>query len=394
MESLQFGPWAMLYAAAALQGLFISGILFFTARGNSRANKLLAILILTFSWTRFLAFASLAELYRFWPHLLSAGAPFWYILAPLYYFYVKALLAQPVRWNLISTFHALPALAILVYRLPFYLLPAAAKFDFAFNPDLSGEARLTMLGFSLLYGLQNIVYLGMSIKLLRAPRPAGEHEAVAAKPAHVSWLKFLFTLMMLFGVFHVVVASVEFLLNKNLVAMDYLPMAFFTIMVYAIAYLAIQQPEKLFPAPLRVKQSPWSRDLPLPEAGAAIKQLRHIMETEKPYLDCNLKYSDLAAKLGISVRYLSRILNEELRQSFNDFVNAYRIREVQVQLLNKQNGEHTLLAIALEAGFNSKTSFNRIFKSHTGMTPTQFLQANRAHAKPEASLTLSDSPAQ
>ncbi len=109
------------------------------------------------------------------------------------------------------------------------------------------------------------------------------------------------------------------------------------------------------------------------------------METEKPYLDCNLKYSDLAAKLGISVRYLSRVLNEELGQSFNDFVNAYRIKEVQAQLLNKENGEYTLLAIALDAGFNSKTSFNRIFKSHTGMTPTQFLQSNHINTKPEVS---------
>ncbi len=246
MASLQFGPWAILYAAAAVQGLFVAAILFTTAKGNARANKLLAILVLAFSWTRFLAFASLAELYRFWPHLLSAGAPFWYILAPLYYFYVKALLAQPMRWNLFSVVHALPALAILVYQFPFYLLPAEAKFEFAFNPDLSGAARLTMLFFFLLYGVQNIAYLGMSIKILQAPRQANDPDSVAAKPAHVSWLKFLFTMMMLFGIFHVVVASVEFVQNRDLVEMDYLPMAFFTIMVYAIAYLAMQQPEKLF----------------------------------------------------------------------------------------------------------------------------------------------------
>ena len=387
-ESTSLNPWAILYAAAALQGLFVAGILFFTSKGNARANKLLAILVLAFSWTRFLSFAGMADLYRFWPHLLFTGTALWYILAPLYYFYVKSLLAQPVRWTLASAWHALPVLAISIYMFPFYFLPAEAKFDIAFNPDLSSKARLTMFGFSLLYGMQNVVYLTMSIKALQGPRPAVEPESNAAKPAHVSWLRFLFTLMMLFGVFHLAVAGVEFWLDKNLIEMDYLPMAFFTIMVYAIAYLAIQQPEKLFPPPLRLNKPLRSRDVPAPAASEAIAQLRKIMETEKPYLDCNLKYSDLATRLGVSVRHLSRLLNEELGQSFNDFVNAYRIREVQAQLLSKENGEHTLLAIALDAGFNSKTSFNRIFKTHTGMTPSQFLQLKRVNAMtvPTASL--------
>jgi AraC-like DNA-binding protein len=127
---------------------------------------------------------------------------------------------------------------------------------------------------------------------------------------------------------------------------------------------------------LRIRKS-WPREEAPLETGEAVKRLRKIMETEKPYLDSNLKYSDLAAKLGISVRHLSRVLNEELGISFNEFVNAYRIKEVQAQLLNKENGEHTLLAIALDAGFNSKTSFNRIFKDHTGMTPTEFVRKHK-----------------
>ncbi len=377
MASIQIGPWAILYAATALQGLFVAGILFHTSKGNWLANKLLAVLILAFSYTRFLSFVNLSELYRLWPHLLSTGGPLWFILAPLYYFYVKALLAQPIRWNRFSVLHALPALAVFIHMFPFYLLPAESKLGMMAAPAQTSAARLTMLFFSLLYGLQNIVYLWLCIKNLQAQAMANNGAATAAKPAHRSWLKFLFTLMMLFGVFHVVVASVEFVQKHDLVEMDYLPMAFFTIMVYAIAYLAIQQPEKLFPPPLRIRKS-WShQEAPL-ETGAVIKQLRKIMETEKPYLDCNLKYSDLAAKLGISVRHFSRVLNEELGISFNEFVNAYRIKEVQAQLLNQENGEHTLLAIALEAGFNSKTSFNRIFKDHTGITPTEFVRKHKA----------------
>lgn len=384
MDPIQLNPWALLYAGAALQGLFVAGILLSTSKGNTRANKLLAMLVLAFSWTRFLSFLSLSELYRNWPHLPATGAPLWFVLAPIYYFYVKALLAQPVRWNWFGVMHALPALAILIHMSPFYLLPAPAKLARMLNPDMSGEARLIALIFSLLYGLQNVMYLGMCIKALQMQTSARATESV--KPGHLGWLKFLFTLMLLFALFHVAVASVEFFKKVDLVAMDYLPMAFFTVMVYAIAYLGMQQPEKLFPPQLRIgRASRTNAQLPL-ATGAVLNQLRKIMETEKPYLDCNLKYSDVAARLGISVRALSRILNEALGQSFTDFVNAYRVQEVKQQLARQGTGEHTLLALALDAGFNSKTSFNRIFKSHTGMTPTQFLQAKNTQSASEASV--------
>lgn len=378
MESIQLTPWAILYAAAALQGLFVAAILFHTSKGSLLANKLLAILILAFSYTRFLSFVSLSELYRLWPHLLSTGGPLWFILPPLYYFYVKALLAQPLRWNRFSVLHALPALAVLFYMIPFYLLPAESKLNMTIVPDQSSTARLTMLCFSVLYGLQNIVYLMLCIKNLRQQEHASNGATINAKPAYVSWLKFLFTLMILFALFHLTVATVEFLTNTDLVKMDFLPMAFFTVMVYAIAYLAIQQPEKLFPPKLRIRKAFLPNETDVLNSPQIIVTLQQIMKTEKPYRNSNLKYSDLAAKLGISVRLLSRILNEELGQSFNDFINTYRVQEVKDQLSGKENGEHTLLAIALDAGFNSKTSFNRIFKDHTGMTPTEFIRTHDA----------------
>jgi hypothetical protein len=147
MASIQFSPWAILYAATALQGIFVAAILLHTTKGNRLANKLLAVLILAFSYTRFMSFVNLSELYRLWPHLLSTGGPLWFILAPLYYFYVKVLLAQPIRWNRFSVLHTLPALAVLIYMFSYYLLPAERKLGMMAASDQSGTARLTMLFF-------------------------------------------------------------------------------------------------------------------------------------------------------------------------------------------------------------------------------------------------------
>ena len=69
---------------------------------------------------------------------------------------------------------------------------------------------------------------------------------------------------------------------------------------------------------------------------------------------------------------LTQALNEVLQTKFNDYVNAFRITEVQALLLRPEKSKHNLLTLAFEAGFNSKSSFNTAFKKHTGLTPTQF----------------------
>jgi AraC-like DNA-binding protein len=90
-----------------------------------------------------------------------------------------------------------------------------------------------------------------------------------------------------------------------------------------------------------------------------------------------LKLPELAKNVSISTNHLSQLLNQELGQNFFDFINWYRVQEAQRRLADSQCKHLTLLAIAYETGFSNKTSFNRVFKKHTGMTPSQFVKKNR-----------------
>lgn len=101
-------------------------------------------------------------------------------------------------------------------------------------------------------------------------------------------------------------------------------------------------------------------------------RLRQFMEKEKPYLDSNLTLYNLAASLKLSPTLLSQAINQHAKQNFFDFVNQYRVEQVKQQLQAGADYQHTLLGIALDAGFNSKTSFNRAFKKFTGMTPSEY----------------------
>jgi len=96
------------------------------------------------------------------------------------------------------------------------------------------------------------------------------------------------------------------------------------------------------------------------------------MKKEKPYLNAELKQADLAKKLELTSHHLSEILNFCFNQNFYNFINSYRVLEAQ-RLMTKDNYlDAKIIAVAFDAGFKSKTSFNRIFKKYTGSTPTDY----------------------
>ena len=97
------------------------------------------------------------------------------------------------------------------------------------------------------------------------------------------------------------------------------------------------------------------------------------MKTEKPYLNSQLSISMLAEQIKIPSNHLSQIINEQEGKNFFEFVNNYRIEEVKQRIIENQDKKFTLLAIAYDSGFNSKSSFNRIFKKQEGLTPNQYI---------------------
>jgi len=108
------------------------------------------------------------------------------------------------------------------------------------------------------------------------------------------------------------------------------------------------------------------------EASEFKERLVEIMETDKPYLDENLSLGDLAERIDLTDKRLSELLNRHLNTNFYDFVNTYRIEAFKQKLSDVRFENFTLLALAFESGFKSKTSFNRVFKKNTGMSPSEY----------------------
>ena len=117
------------------------------------------------------------------------------------------------------------------------------------------------------------------------------------------------------------------------------------------------------------------------QASQLTDQLKEWVEKEKPYLQHDLNLNTLAKSLNTQPHLLSQVINNRFNQNFYEFINTYRLREMEMMMENPENRNLTLLGIAQNAGFGSKASFNRTFKHLTGTTPKKYFTEREASKK-------------
>jgi len=114
-----------------------------------------------------------------------------------------------------------------------------------------------------------------------------------------------------------------------------------------------------------------------------IEIINNLMKEKKPFLDQHLTRAKFSELTSIPSHHLAYVIKEKFDQTFTDFVNSWRL-DLLLEKLNETKYEnYTLLALAFECGFNSKSTFNRHFKTDLGMTPTEFLKIKHENVKIE-----------
>ena len=98
------------------------------------------------------------------------------------------------------------------------------------------------------------------------------------------------------------------------------------------------------------------------------------MESDKRYQDNELTLDDLANEIGTSANNLSQVINEKFSMNFYDFINEYRIEDFKQKAIDSKYKHYSIIALALECGFNSKSAFYLVFKKRTGISPGEYLK--------------------
>ena len=312
-------------------------------------------------------------------------------MAPAFYLSVVQFTAPNRSWQRSDGLHFLPWLLFLLVMLPQLLgwRPAGAAL-------LPGG--VAAVGRDLVFATPKVQAIGYWLAAYLALRQHQRHLpqlTAQPEPIDLQWLKqVLWGLALLVGLW----------LNELFFHLSWVlaltPVGYLGAVFY-LAHYALRQPEVFaFPAPVRAEiQELWqpaTPALPDPAPGSAKQarlspsqvaywqqRLRQLLETEKVYLEADLSLPALAQRVGLSTHELSYVLNEGFGVNFFQFINAYRVAEAQRLLASPRHQHLSIVGIAFEAGFSSKTTFNTTFKKTTGLTPSQFLQEVRAGAAPQ-----------
>lgn len=391
----------ILYLLGAGQGAFLALALFSSKAGNQRANRYLAGLTLVFSLALIDYFLDITGLRNQFIWLRTLLWPKEYLYGVLIYFYVREL-TQPNIYFLQGRqwLHFIPVILHILVTWPLLFLSNNRQQDILNNranvmPDslwafVLGDFEL----FTTIF--QITLYLLLSLRLLNLHSERIKNAFSYSENISLKWLRIL-----LLGIFIVYFIWLgEELFSKWLhleKTFDILLGLSMVILIYSMGYLGLRQPqiftqtgknldlETEFEGKIatikdtinkkKYKNSPLSPDL----IKKFATELQQLMETEKPYLDNKLSLPDLAEKLGISVNYLSQIINEQQGKNFFDFVNGYRIREAKQRLSNPQRSNENILTVAMDAGFNSKSAFYNAFRKHMNMSPSEYKKSLQTH---------------
>jgi AraC-like DNA-binding protein len=359
--------WWMLYhfllLFGAVQGLVLAATLFWGSSANPKASRFLALILFFFAYhllAEFLISTDISNINNWGYHALLE---YNWIYGALIYFFTLSYLKPTFKFRRAHWWHFLPVLIEFLFSnwvkiQNFYWNGSQESLSW-FGAQSYVLWMHTPLNFLISCGLI-LYYVRQSKKLL-----AESQTQVTPKATH--WLKLILNTYQFFSI------GVIFLLLIDYIFYNYAFNPIYQFPTYIgmtmITYwLGLQGYAKRKESPLlKSKQS--VDDDKLEELKALLPRLEQLMQTEKLYLNPNLSLGDLAEALSTKPYLLTQLLNRVLQKSFNDFVNQYRVEET-IRLINDPNYAHyNLMAIALESGFNSKATFNRIIKKFTGKSP-------------------------
>ena len=305
-------------------------------------------------------------------------------LGPVIYFYTRSLLDSRFRCIGKDWLHFLPGFAYLLYSVVVFVTDKLILHRPYFYAD--GRDKDLADWYQLAGWMSMIIYAVMSIREYNRYYKRIFNEVSYADTVTFRWVKrylvAFVTMQVLFGIFLVLFPEWGSFSNKW---WYYLAFGILSFYIAFAGYIQASQAGLLFELPLQQKEHTESTEvaeqpaiLPSeadnhPEWDAWKIKIEDLMRTERLYENARLSLNDLAIKLHTNPTTISKAINQCFQMNFNDYVNNYRVEEVKKLILKGVHRQQTLLGIAYDAGFNSKTTFNRVFRKNTGKSPKAYL---------------------
>ncbi len=355
--------------AGAIHALIQSMVLFFSPKGNRRANRIMAMFLLALAVGMANGILSVLGLYDKSPALVILMGALALAYSPLFYLYIRAMTTADRPWTPADVFHAVPfLLGMLAYG-----AHLRAPVGGPASPGIIGwVVGYPWLAVTILSTLQTAVYVASVIRLLRRYSEGIKATYSTIDRINLAWLRRRLAIYAgIWVIALVMIAAAGF--EGRALGLFMQIVAFLTALnIFATGYRAMRQSEIVL-GPSETKPGRrYERSSLTPENAALYKtRLLDLMERKKPHLDPEITLPKMALALEIPVAHLSRVINEHFGLNFFEFINNYRVEEAKRRMTGPGAGDK-LITVALDCGFNSLATFNRVFKELAGRTPSEY----------------------
>lgn len=349
----------------ALQGLLLALAIPFLSQTNKRANTFLVLLLIAASLS-LLLFLSINVYQIVSPLMIVFLDTFAFLFAPLIYVYIKKLLFPVFMLSKKHLLHALPAFLHFVYGVSLFGY-SHQNFN---QPKTIADLRIQWAFIFSLLVILTIGYCWNSLRLVLLFRKKARK--VVSYTPKIVYLS-LFLACTFLGNLICILFALDFFFHIRFFPFTdtYIGWTLIPFLVYAISYFTLFKPEVITLSYTKEKLT--AKRMERTEIDMLKTRLECYMEHYKPHTDPKLSLASLAGELNSTATKLSWLINNEYGCNFYDFINRYRVSDFVEKLKNKEHHEHTLLSLAYDVGFNSKTTFNKAFKKTMDHTPTAYL---------------------
>lgn len=355
----------ILFAAAILHGLYLALIVF--VRSEKGGSQIwLSVTLLGVSALLMNYFVYISDAISDYPNLLNVFVPLMFLTGPSFYLFIRKSENKTFSLQWFDLIHLVPILYI--------SWESVAIFQWSTDQKLAAISGIfenhtpsfleVILGNR--FNFITAVYVIFSIFYLSSLRRGNERKELV----RINWLRRFSITFLILLIASIIFPAVFLLTSINGAYLELTLTLMYAASIHVLGYFILKRKKGVpwVPAPVKYSTSPLDSDMLTKHKSRIISHL----EVNKPWLKSDFSINDLSEQLSIPRHHLSQVLNEEIKMSFVDLVNSYRIEAAKSQLLSGALEKYSIIGIALDCGFASKSTFNRTFKKFTGVTPTSY----------------------
>ena len=378
-----FNQWSSPLLFLTLQGVIFAVLLFVRYHRKRQVSDLLLGSLLTILCyhrvTYIIGFMDWYDTFR------NTKINYWLIafefsVGPLLYLYVKSVTTSGFKFVKSHIYHFIPQIIYVIYKL--WLVGYDAS-----QPGFSDTQNGVMMEtidrqyvnpfYVLFTNVQMILYMAFTVQIFIKYRAKIKQFYSNTFKLELNWLATFLAIYILLFIY----SLLQMLVNISIFEMSWTQKWWFHfVSSLAIIYIGVKG---YFTKTDTLKDLEFNSvtTLATPKKSGLnqsyeneIQNLNKYIDEHKSYLNPDMSLKLLANGLNLSPSQLSEVINNGYGVNFNDFINNFRVEEIKLAL---QNGDHkslSLVAIAFDCGFNSKATFNRVFKKLAGVSPTEYLK--------------------